>query len=240
MAIYISNETWPDRPTVDEVWASGTITSGTTIRIPIQDQVWYSWSSAGTTTPITSISYQEVMWNNWTRLPYSENVQTELDRQYQVRPYQPTQAELDRQQRQREENSRRQLARAARMEGAHDKALELLELVLTAEEQLWRALHQEVMVRGSDGGMYVVEERGVHGNIRQVDEHGCVLARLCVAPRMYEDHPELGHIGLPDPDGWVGQILALKFNESHLREKANFSYRQGCQQPNVPILERVA
>lgn len=240
MVVIVNNETgWPARPTTtDEVWYSWT--AATTIRIPIRDQVWHTWTGNYTTaTPITSINYQDVVWDNWIRLP-NVHMPPSATYQFAPRPYQPTQAELDRQQRQREENSRRQLARAARVEGAHDKALELLELVLSAEERLWRTLHQEVMVRGSDGGMYIVEERGVHGNIRQVDEHGCVLARLCVAPRMYEQHPELGHIGLPDPDGWVGQILALKFNESHLREKANFSYMRGCQQPDVPILERVA
>ena len=90
-------------------------------------------------------------------------------------------------------------------------------------------------MRGSDGGLFVIELRGVHGNIREVDEHGCVLGRVCVAPGMY-DH-EYG-VALPTPDGWVGQYLAIKADEQSLRRTGNWSGRRACQHPDVPMLRR--
>jgi hypothetical protein len=53
-----------------------------------------------------------------------------------------------------------------------------------------------------------------------VDEHGCVLGRVCVAPGMYDGDADAY---LPLADGWVGQYLALKFNEEALRATGNWS-----------------
>jgi hypothetical protein len=142
----------------------------------------------------------------------------------------------DAQQAAREERSRQLLAerqqRELRAAQAQERAEELFSSLLTAEQQDRWATHRLITVRGSEGGLYELHDGGVHGNIAQVDEHGCRLATLCVATGMYDDH----HNPLPTADGWVGQLLAIRYNERELREKANFSYRRGCQHPDVPVL----
>jgi hypothetical protein len=41
---------------------------------------------------------------------------------------------------------------------------------------------------------------------------------------------------LPTPDGWVGQLMAIRHNELELIRKANFSHHGQCQHPDVPVL----
>lgn len=137
-------------------------------------------------------------------------------------------------QRAREELSRRRLAEQVRMKGAQDRGMALLEMILTPEERVWRDQHPgNIFVRGSDGGMYEIEQTSVHGNIRQVDEHGCVLGRVCVAPQMFDYDAKKA---LPLADGWIGQYLAIKHNEAEFRARGNWSVRRECAQPNVPVL----
>lgn len=102
-----------------------------------------------------------------------------------------------------------------------------------------RGVRDVLVVRGSEGGLYEIDisqGRGVHGNIVEIDEHGCRLGTICVAPRMYLEDGVM-----PLSDGYIGQYLAIKHKEGEFRETGNWSYRRECQQPNVPILgERAA
>jgi len=145
-------------------------------------------------------------------------------------------------QRRREEYNRQALLRAQKTEGAAERALQLLEMILTPEERELRARTGIIHVRGSEGGLYEIDTRrpSVHGNIQQVDEHGCVLAAICVAPHMYDEDPEVGRIGLPIADGWVGQYLTLKHNEGEIKDKGNWYSQRPCQHPGVPVLGAVA
>ena len=148
----------------------------------------------------------------------------------------------DYEQQHRQEESRRELAKSQRTQGAQEKALRLFKYILNPEELLLWETTGKVHVRGSDGGLYEIDTRhhGVHGNVWSVDEHGCRLGNLCVAPRMFEDDPELGRLGLPLADGWIGQYLTIKNNEADLLRHANWSQRQRCIRPNIPILPAFA
>ena len=137
----------------------------------------------------------------------------------------------------REELRHRQ--RTERLAVAQNRAMNLLLSILTPEERQWYDRTRNIMVRGSEGGMYVIDTQycggTVHGNIIQVDEHECRLARICVAPRMYD---EVSREGLPIADGWLGQYLAIKHQEELFRARGNFYRQQGCQHLNVPVLNR--
>ena len=107
-------------------------------------------------------------------------------------------------------------------------------MVLSEAEKQYRAEHNgRILVRSQNGNLYEIDTNygGVHGNIVKVDEHGCQLGRLCVAPGMYDNRA-----ALPLEDGYVGQYLALRFNEDDLLAKANWSGRRECRNPGVPIL----
>lgn len=213
----------------DYVWRgwNSTTTGTTTVSLNTQP-IWDRWLTTGATTTgnMTWQRWQDLDHYAWQQ-PVRTPVETEEERQ----------ARLDRYQAQREEESRRRLAETARLEGAQERGMELLLSILTAEERVWHDQHDEIMVRGSDGGMYVIGKNGVHGNIREVDEHGCVLGRICVQPGMVDRDAGLA---IPLADGWVGQYLAIKTHEQDVRQIGNWSSRRECQQPGIPILERVA
>lgn len=141
-------------------------------------------------------------------------------------------------QRRREEQSRRELAQAQKREGAQKRALELLKMILTPEEKLIWENTGNIAVRGSDGGLYEIDTGygGVHGNVYEVDGHGCRLASLCAAPDMMDVDPELGRMSLPLADGWVGQYLTLKHNEREFTARANYGQRRECRHPGIPVL----
>ena len=204
---------------------ASTTTSYTTLDWP--------WAATASYTTIDTITYltppQQVVWqqavwqvwDEWHRpVMLSAEEQQRCDDEAQAR---------------REEASRRRLAEQTRLEGAQERALELLELILSPAEKVYRAAHDdELLVKGSQGGLYVIEPTGVHGNVRKIDRHGCVLARLCAAPGM-RDHD--AGLALPLADGWIGQYLALKHDEAGYLAKANLSYQRGCERPAavVPI-----
>jgi hypothetical protein len=198
-----------------------------------QAQTWYRWAGTnGTTTRYTITDEARVIWEGW-------NDQ-----------YRPTEIQMVRQevradveQRAREMESRRQLQQAQYLKRqeerivAEARALELLRFILSPEQEYEMETAQRITVQAPSGRRYRVEthRQTVHGNVVEIDEHGCPLQRGCVAPDMYDAGG-----ALPTADGWVGQILALQHNEEELRAKANWSDRRHCQQPNVPILGRVA
>lgn len=240
-------------PVQDHVWNTwiGTTTASTwvptTTSITVQDHVWTQWGgfTTASTNAATSIrlmgqrmedlagtwtAVRDEVWGHWTIAHRQEQLSAEQE-----------QARADELQRQREAESRRRLALSVKRAKASKRAEELLEMILTPEERLQRENTGKVVVHGNAGGMYEIrmdrEYGTVHGNITKVDEHGCRLGNLCVAPEMYDYSTREG---LPLADGWVGQILGIKFNEAEFVAKANWSRRQECTARNVVSLDRVA
>lgn len=200
-------------PTTWTQWVSGsTTTTG--------DYIWTQW--VGNTTTTTTISCAQLTaWEQWRVADY-------VDRRNHGWLTEEEQAELqDRLQRQREERSRRRLAEQVRMEGARERARELLDLVVAEQD---RVPGLELLAfTGSDGFLYRIEMHSgsVHGNIVRTDEHGCVLGRACVAPRMVASD-----LALPLEDGWLGQYLGLKYDAEEFLSHANWSNTmQGCREP---------
>jgi hypothetical protein len=219
----------------------GTVAATTTAAWTVtRDEMWNAWVQVNQATTTTTgrvrydfTPYQQQVWANWN----TDWIQVQA-RADEI-------ARADREQRAREARNRErlrqeQVERAAEQYAqAHETALELFLSLLTEEQRADWAQDESCTVRGSEGGLYEIRSGGVHGNISQIDEHGCRLATLCVAPRMYED--DRYRTVLPTPDGWVGQLLAIRHNEGELKRVANYSYRRECQNPGVPILrDRVA
>jgi hypothetical protein len=241
------------------------VSSTYSLRTPDQDYVWRQWYDLVSSTTITTNgtatfrTTDEELWRNyytgtpitWTQVnPVQARVwdrwevtvrETEEQARARELVEQHHQEYRDREQRRREEINQLRLAEAERIAGAQERALELLEMLLTPEEAEHRDRHGELLVRGSEGGMFVIEERdSVHGNVREIDEHGCILGRICVAPQMYHREPGQPTLSLPLADGWVGQYLAIKYQEERFRETGNWSGRRPCQHPGVPILRTAA
>lgn len=219
---------WDLTPTpLSTTWQTWTTTT-TNYRITTGNTAtWNRWINSTTTTGATIHYDTNYTWTQWDGLAH------EAVRYPVHEPYVPTQEELDAAQRRREEESARRLAAQRQLAFAEDRAMELLRSLLTEEQAAQVEHNGEIWVDGSAGGIYVIETGAgrVHGNIRAVDAHGCVLGRLCVQPSMYD-----GGGAMPIADGFVGQLLAIRHNERALLEKANWSGQRACQQPNVPIL----
>ena len=211
---------WP------ETWTIST-SSTTTLAM---DTTWNTWVSAGTAgTTYTTIPYDRV-WQEWQHMEM-------LPR----RIVQPSQADLEQQR--REAESRRALRDAQLLEQAERRvvaearSLDLLQMILSPEQNRERAESQRITVHAPSGRRYRIElhNHTVHGNVVEIDEHGCPLRRGCVQPSMYDSGGPM-----PTADGWVGQVLAIQHNEELLRATANWSQQRNCQNPDVPILERAA
>lgn len=238
-----------------------TFATNTTITYT-QDIVWGGWTVGNTTTGTSTYITDEqlvrfegtgITWDWMKRtgtIGVPNPIQTEVFNRWQViherevPSPEELQRQLDEMQRYREQEARRRLEAEQRRQRAEEdrvlaqiKGLELLHMLLTDEQAEQYALNGSVPVRGSEGGMYEIDTLygGVHGNVIQVDEHGCKLGRVCVAPRMNVD----GH-ALPMADGWVGQLLAIKTDEVLFRQRGNWSSVRPCRHPDVPILERAA
>jgi hypothetical protein len=183
--------------------------------------------TAASTTMVTSIQRLGTAMDQYTQVWQS----WEQWHQPIMRTIEQEQAYQDRLQAQREERSRRLLAEKARLEGAQDRALVLLESLVSEDE---RPLEELIQLVGSDGQLYRIEMHRdtVHGNIVRVDEHGCILGRACVAPAMYDQDAGLA---LPLADGWVGQYLGLKHDAEGFLSRANWSGMRGCQQPRAVV-----
>lgn len=204
----------------DPSWGTSTSTStstgSTTGWIEVRDQVWGRWTAGtgGYTTNATTVQYQYV-WNDW-----NERQETEQERR-------------DRQQRYQEERNRQALRAEQHRQleaQANERALELLELILTDEETEGGAITDlaHLQIRGSDGYIYRVRlDYGVHGNITRMDDHGCRLGNVCVAPQMRDR--ETGQV-IPHYDGIVGQVLGLKFDAEEFLSHGNWSSTGRCTQ----------
>lgn len=231
------------------IWTGWVTTGSTTTTIRYTDEfivrnnvVWNSWTGNATGGNLYAPLHDEI-WAKWTvrdqQIPAIAEFASEERRRWEAE----RQAQRDADQARREAASRRRLAAVPLLEKAGERAEELLNLVLTPEERLYRENNDgRVLVRGPSGQLYIVDTRykGVHGNVWETDEHGCKLATLCVAPQMVHKDEHGDQYSIPLADGYVGQILSIKGNEEEFRRKANFSYRRECTQPNVPILGQQA
>lgn len=237
-----------------------TYTTSTTLTFT-QDIVWNGWTVGNTTTGTSTFITDEqlvrfegtgITWDWMKRtgdigLPVQyQNVYNhwQVIHEREVPSPEELQRRADEAQRRREQEARRRLEAEQRWQRAEEdrvlaqiKGLELLHMLLTDEQAEQYALNGSVPVRGSDGGMYEIDTLygGVHGNVVQVDEHGCKLGRVCVAPRM-----NVGGHALPMADGWVGQLLAIKTDEALFRARGNWSSVRACAHPDVPILASAA
>jgi hypothetical protein len=201
-------------------WATAATSTAT---FTYANQVWDNWVATYTTSP--TLIWQDRTWDAWDD---DEAFVAARRRQY------------DELQARREQNSREALAAAQQQAEnrvvAHARALELLDAVVFEEDRI-PGLDLLLQIRGSDGELYRLEmhRETVHGNIVRVDEHGCILGRACVAPRMYSDTGVL-----PTADGWVGQYLGLKFDTAEFLSHANWSGVRTCQVPQVPAVAQEA
>jgi len=199
--------------------------------IPVQNTQWQQWYMTTTSTTITgsySSQWVDNTWNSWWNSTTSTYAPTPAPR--------PTEEELEarRQEYRRldEEHRQRIRERAAREEEAHARSLELLKLVLTAEEY---AEYSEgdgfIRITGSAGGRYEIRQRGYEGNVSQLDEMNEEVMRLCAHPRQNYGQE------LPHGDMWVGQILAIKTDEEHFLATANVHWRRPAprNRSNFPV-----
>lgn len=234
----------------------GSTTSTVTLSSSVYNQTaWQNWANFATTVmpPLqpftvavstTSATFQYVgglsdaaerTWTGWqTTYHPAATFRLNYDPDVGLTP-QERQERADRAQAAREEQSRRELERRHVAALANDRAMTLLLSMLDDDEAAYHLQHGEFRVRGSAGSLFIIEKRGVHGNIRKVDAHGCVLERWCVAPSMRSEGGTC-----PTPDGWLGQLLSLKYDEPGIEAKANKSYVRTCVHPDVPILQAAA
>lgn len=158
-----------------------------------------------------------------------DRVQAERERA--ARLHEQWQEREDQLQAERERAARLHLAAEQRRKGAQERAMSLLLGLMTPEERAHYDRRNEIRLTGQSGRLYLIATSSVHGNIAEVDEHGCMLGAVCVAPDMYN----LDGQCLPLADGWIGQYLALKYNENHLRQTGMWSlWRRGCVRDGVP------
>jgi hypothetical protein len=114
-----------------------------------------------------------------------------------------------RQQSQREEQQQRSVVRTA----ACDRAVALLESMLSPDQMQRYRLTGAFEVIGSHGTLYRVN-RGVSGNIEWIKPDGSVGGRLCA-------HPDMINGWLPEADVHLSQMLALMTDERSFARTAN-------------------
>ena len=109
---------------------------------------------------------------------------------------------------------------------ASDRALALfLSLLTPSERQEWDR-KATVTLTGSEGGVYQLATHGnsVTDNVYRIDPvTGARTGTLCAAPNMWPHGSSYGTRHLPIPDGWVGQLLALRYNENEFLRHAVIS-----------------
>lgn len=195
---------------------TGSIVTGAVGTYTGTNVVWNNWIANGTNSSTVRLwEYQQPVWDNWVQEhPFWAEVPLVVDDELQAA----------REQANRERLAREQQRMADRIV-AHSVALDLLDSLLTPDERVTRDTQHFIEVLGTDGRLYRLEthRETVHGNIVRVDEHGCLLARACVAPGMYGEHG-----ALPTADGWVGQYLGLKFDTVEFLSHANWSQHREC------------
>ena len=123
-------------------------------------------------------------------------------------------------------------------EQAFRRSVEYLRSVLTPVEQAyfdtrmprrWKDRYDlassDLMMKSEHGYVYRIFLYGLVYNVVRVDRHGCQRQNFCGHPS--NAAPEGGV--LPLGDAFVGQVLALRFNEDMFMEQANKGGNQRCR-----------
>lgn len=176
--------------------------------------VWTTWNSSSTNTVRISVGQAAATWDSWVRngssitaalRPRAARIAAPppLTREDHIR--------LEAERARRREEQARILAKQAK---ASDRAEKLLRECLSPRQaaELQRQGHFHVEVIGLNGAIrrYRIE-RGRSGNVKQVDEQGRVLKRLCLHPIE----------SVPDADTMLAQKLLLETDEEQFLQTAN-------------------
>lgn len=214
--------------TIDPIWQGWNTTSSTTTSFSVNADVWRTWNASVTTVTQQIAENMQRLNAGWEPSPEELQARREL-----------------RQQQEREERSRlerqREMERAvrAKREEAEARGWELLRSVVPAEDI--QALYLEVR-GGVSGSLYrIYTNGGIHGNVFLHDEHGCRLESFCGAPQVHigtaAERSEARRRGelttIPNSDAWLGQYLALKYNEIDYLDRSNRSVLARCRQAAI-------
>lgn len=199
------------------------------VPINVSQDVWTTWyTSTAITTTTNSYSTANgswdapwIAWNNanvtggtitvgW--IPPAPTRAEELRRQ-QLERRQFSQEEMEERNRLHRE---RVLAEAARMDEAHANALELLRMILPAEDLEEFETTGLLYCTGSLGTRFQIDS-GYSGNVVVLDDEGNRQGAFCAHPNMYDQEGRR----LPDADAWISQILALRDDEAEFMSLAN-------------------
>jgi hypothetical protein len=217
--------------TIDPIWQGwNTTSSTTTTSFSVNADVWRTWSTNFTTVTVTQQFAENMQRLNdgWEPSPEELQARREL-REQQEREVQ------SRLERQRE----MELAMRVKREEAEARGWALLRSVVPAEDI--QALYLKVR-GGVFGRLYrIYTNGGIHGNVFLHDEHGCRLESFCGAPQVHvgtaAERSEARRRGelttIPNSDAWLGQYLALKYNETGYLSHANRSVVGRCHQAAI-------
>ena len=170
--------------------------TGTTLN----ETVWTSWNNVTTTTAASTIIL-DAQWNSWNHA-YEETREEALARDLAETAW-------------READARR----AREFREAKDRALELLGMVLSADQMASYREKGWFEVRGSKGRRWRIRANSVAGNVDLMPEIGEVReATLCCHPREQ----------LPAPDVHLAQMLALVTDEDEFMRVANVHHRRAA------------
>jgi len=147
----------------------------------------------------------DVLWKMW------------VDRY--LKPWQPSARERERHAAQAERTRQRLRQDLAEQRG-HERneraAWEELDSHLTKDEVAQRKKDGYVDFMGSNGRRYRVymsDEFGITDNVWEIDQHGCEIRNYCGAPEMYANDMRFARTkAIPEPLGYLGQVLTLRFN----------------------------
>lgn len=152
-------------------------------------QTWTVWNGAtGTTTTYTNANATFGVW-----------VQAQRETEEQKAAREARQAEWAAEQKKREQERKEAEARAEA----------LLVAALTAEQRAQKQRDGWFLVDCKSGKRYRID-RGTHGNVKELDDAGRVVATLCAQPDR-----------VPAPDAHLAQKLMLETDEAAFLRVAN-------------------
>jgi hypothetical protein len=108
------------------------------------------------------------------------------------------------------------------MNAAKVRGEELLRLVLLPDELDHYERCMEIVVTGSDGKRYRIDD-GVVSNVHLLNDAGGRVAGLCCHPQLYGPD-DAAQIPLPHRDAHASQILQLRHDAEAFWQKANIDW----------------
>lgn len=113
------------------------------------------------------------------------------------------------------------------------RAAQLLQSLLTPEQLVEYRTSRRITVRGSEGGLYRIVCDSITENVFRLEKYDGVyhsVENLCAGPYIWMGAPGQ-HI--PFGDVWVGQLLALRYNERGFRQVASIWAGSFDHRPHV-------